>query len=102
MPTPEVPGPDMIEHVACPSCCFSCEKLTDLQDHVESNHIYDADQPLEDDDDSEQAKKRVKQRPKSVSIVGEKQIYTFSTAFDLSPANCLKMPDNAFVELQEI
>ncbi|KAG0249719.1 hypothetical protein DFQ27_009840 [Actinomortierella ambigua] len=101
MSTPQVPRPDMIEHVACPSCCFSCEKLIDLKEHVKSNHIHDADQPLEDDDDSEQAKKRAKQR-QSVSIVSEKQIYTFSAALDLPPTNCLKMPDNAFVKLQEI
>ncbi|KAF9344671.1 hypothetical protein BGX34_005437 [Mortierella sp. NVP85] len=90
--------PDMIENVACPSCCFSCERLVDLKEHVNS-HIHDEDQPLDSDNDSSE---RARKRPRSVSIVGEKQIYTFSAALDLPPSNCPKVPDDVLLKLQEI
>ncbi|KAF9968609.1 hypothetical protein BGZ73_009196 [Actinomortierella ambigua] len=96
---PKVPHPAMVEHVACPSCCFSCEKLEHLKEHISSNHLRDTDQPLDPaNDSSERANKRLK----PVSIVGEKQIYTFSAALDLPPSNCPKMPDDVLMKLQEI
>ncbi|KAG0235660.1 hypothetical protein BGW42_004899 [Actinomortierella wolfii] len=89
--------PDVVKHVACPSCCFYCEKLIDLKEHINSNHIHDTDHLDAGNDSSERAK-----RPKSVSIVGEKQIYTFSAALDLPPSNCPKMPDDVLMKLQSI
>ncbi|KAG0247473.1 hypothetical protein DFQ27_001988, partial [Actinomortierella ambigua] len=61
---PRIPHPATIEHVACPSCTFSCENLVDLKEHVNSNHLQDVNQPREDDNDSEQAM----EQPESVSI----------------------------------
>ncbi|KAF9943468.1 hypothetical protein BGZ65_000996, partial [Modicella reniformis] len=28
-----------VEHFACPSCCFSCDKKTDLKSHVKISHL---------------------------------------------------------------
>lgn len=89
----------MVENVACRSCCFSCEKLVDLKEHINPNHIHDEDQPVAGDNDSFE---RAKKRPRPVSIVGEKQIYTFSAALDLPLSNYPKMPDDVLMKLQEI
>ncbi|KAG0197526.1 hypothetical protein BGX31_004853, partial [Mortierella sp. GBA43] len=49
----------------CPSCCFSCEKLSDLKDHVVSEHRPKEKKKHDMDEDSEE---RSTKRAKSVSI----------------------------------
>ncbi|KAI8354971.1 hypothetical protein B0O80DRAFT_450269 [Mortierella sp. GBAus27b] len=95
--TPSHPG--LTEHAVCPSCCFSCEKLSDLKDHVVSEHRPKEEKKHDMDEVSEE---RSTKRAKSVSIVGEKQIFTFSAAQSLPPPNCPGIPSDVPEKLQDI
>ncbi|KAF9086728.1 hypothetical protein BGX27_003114, partial [Mortierella sp. AM989] len=87
--------PGVEEHFACPSCIYSCIKKADLKSHVENFHL----RVKHGLDNDEQPKNK---RVKNVSIVGERQIFTFSAAENLYEPYRPKLTSQVIQKLQSV